>query len=117
MASFHLTSGRRIRRYDGRVFRHVVLFRWSPEATSEARQSVTTALRGLPDAIPSIRAYHLGDDAGVSDGNFDFVVLADFDDVSGYLAYRDHPLHQAVIAERIAPIVAERCALQFELEG
>ena len=61
-------------------------------------------------------AYRFGADAAVNDGNFDYVVVADFDDVAGYLAYRDHPAHQAAITEHIAPIVAERAAVQYQLE-
>ena len=41
-------------------------------------------------------------------------MVADFDDVEGHVIYRDHPAHRAVIAERIAPIVAERVAVQYE---
>jgi hypothetical protein len=97
------------------MFRHVVLFRWTPGATVAQKAAVTAALEALPSAIPSIRAYHVGADAGVNDGNHEYAVVADFDDVAGYLAYRDHPEHRAVIAERIAPILAERAAVQYEL--
>ena len=45
----------------------------------------------------------------------DFVVVADFDDVEGFLVYRDHPQHQWVIAELIAPFIETRNAVQYEL--
>ena len=54
----------------------------------------------------------LGTDAHVNEGNYDLVVVADFDDVDGYIVYRDHPDHQAVIREHVAPILAERAAIQ-----
>ena len=58
----------------------------------------------------------IGADARINDGNFDFVVVADFDDVNGYLVYRDHPDHHvAVITDHIRPILAERCAVQHEI--
>ena len=47
-------------------------------------------------------------------GNYDYVVVGEFDDVDGYLTYRDHPDHQAFIAELITSHVAERAAVQFE---
>ena len=75
---------------------------------------MATELSRLPALVPSLRAYRLGADLGVNPGNFDFAVAADFDDVDGYLAYRDHPEHRAIIAEFIQPIVAERAAVQFE---
>ncbi len=94
----------------------MVLFRWDPGATEAEKDAVSSALGDLPGAIPTIRAYHFGADAGINDGNFDYAVVADFDDATGYVAYRDHPAHHAVIADRIAPILAERTAVQYEAE-
>jgi len=94
------------------MFRHVVLLRWKPEATTEQRASVANGLAALPGLIPEIRTYTIGTDAHVNEGNYDLVVVADFDDVDGYLVYRDHPDHQTVIRERITPILAERAAIQ-----
>jgi len=94
------------------MFRHVVLLRWKPEATAAERFAVQSNLADLPARIPQIRNYEIGADAHVNDGNFDLVVVADFDDVADYLVYRDHPDHQAVIRERIQPILADRAAIQ-----
>jgi hypothetical protein len=99
------------------MFRHVVLFRWKPGTSDDAKAAVQQALAELPAAIPTLRDYRFGPDADVNAGNFEFAVVADFDDVAGYLVYRDHPAHQAVIAEHIAPALAERAAVQFELSG
>jgi hypothetical protein len=75
---------------------------------------VAAELRRLPSVVPSLRAYHLGTDLGINPGNFEFAVAADFDDADGYLAYRDHPEHRAIVAEFIQPVVAERAAVQYE---
>src|SRR5262245_1241468 len=98
------------------MFRHVVLLQWTAEATDAQRAAVVDALRLLPGAIPEIRQYDIGVDARVNEGNFDLVVVADFDDIDGYLVYRDHPQHQAVIAELMRPILAARAALQHALD-
>ncbi|WP_113704426.1 Dabb family protein [Nonomuraea lactucae] len=97
------------------MIRHVVLFTWTDAATDEQKEAVVTELRKLPAAIPQLRAYAFGPDAGINQGNHDFAVVADFDSVDDYLVYRDHPLHQAVIAEHIKPIVAARAAVQFSV--
>jgi hypothetical protein len=97
------------------MFRHVVMFTWKPEATREQKQRVLTELRTLPPLMSGMRAYHAGPDAGLAEGNFDFVVVADFDDVASFLAYRDHPAHRAVIDECITPIRAARGAVQYEI--
>jgi hypothetical protein len=96
------------------MFRHVVLLRWTAEATPEQRAAVKTGLETLPASIPEIRSYTVGADARVNEGNYDLVVVADFDTVADYLVYRDHPDHQTVIRERIVPILAERAAVQHE---
>jgi len=96
------------------MIRHVVLFRWTPEATAEQKQRVAAELSRLPALVPSLRDYRIGASLGVNPGTFDFAVAADFDDVDGYLAYRDHPEHQAIVTEFIQPIVTERAAVQYE---
>ena len=90
------------------------MFRWTPEATQEQKQRVTTELARLPALVPSLRAYRLGADLGLNPGNFEFAVAADFDDIDGYLAYRDDPGHRAIISQFIRPIAAQRAALQYE---
>jgi Stress responsive A/B Barrel Domain len=96
------------------MIRHTVMFRWVPEATPEQKQRVAAELSRLPALLPVLRAYHLGADLGLVEGNFEFAVAADFDDVEGYQAYRDHPEHRAIIAEFIQPIAAQRAAVQYE---
>ena len=96
------------------MLRHVVLFTWTPEATQDQRRAVAAELRKLPGLIPELRGYDVGPDAGINQGNHDFAVVADFADRAGYLAYRDHPAHRAVIDQHITPIVSARAAVQYE---
>jgi hypothetical protein len=63
-----------------------------------------------------VRAFASGPDAGLSQGNFDFAISADFDDQAGFVAYRDDPCHRDVIARYILPITALRVAVQFEFQ-
>lgn len=95
------------------MIRHVSLFTFAPDATAAQREAVTVALVALSEMIPELRSYHFGPDAGINEGNFDYAVVADFDDVDGYIAYRDHPEHRRVLVEVIAPIIAARSAVQF----
>lgn len=97
------------------MIRHVVLFHWKPEATDEQKRLASTELAALPTLVPSIRAFALGPDARINEGNADFVVTADFDDEAGYVAYRDDPEHRAIITKHLPAIVANRTAIQFRL--
>lgn len=97
------------------MLRHVVMFRWTEDTTADHVRVIQERLGGLPAAIPAIRRYELGPDAGLNEGNYDFVVVADFADPEDYVAYRDHPLHQAVIADHIRDHVAARAAVQYHV--
>jgi hypothetical protein len=97
------------------MLRHVVLLNWTREATGAQKQAVASELGKLPGVIDAIRRYQFGPDAGINPGNCDFAVLAEFDDVDGYLAYRDHPVHRKVIEDYISPIVASRSAIQYRI--
>ena len=96
------------------MLRHTVMFRWKPDTTPEQVAAIEEGLAALPGAIDTVRSFRFGRDAGINEGNFDFVVTADFDDRDGYLVYRDHPAHIAVVVERIRPQIADRAAVQFE---
>ena len=99
----------------GRVIRHVVVFRWIDGTTAEQVAAVADGLRALPAQVPTLRAYTVGPDLGLGEGRWDFAVVAEFDDAAGYQAYVDHPAHQAVVTDHIAPIRAERAHAQIEL--
>jgi len=92
------------------------MFRWTPETTREQKERVKEELGRLPELIPQVRAYHIGEDLGLAgDINFDFAVAADFDDLAGYLAYRENAEHQKIVETFIQPIVGARGAVQYEI--
>lgn len=97
------------------MIRHVVMFRFADGSPPDIAEQFSAALATLPGIIPGIRRYEFGPDAGINQGNHDFVVVADFDDETAYLAYRDHPEHQRLIRELFAPASAGRAAVQYEL--
>jgi hypothetical protein len=96
------------------MIRHVVMFRWTAEATEAQKRQVAADLGRLPGLLPVLRAYHVGPDLGLAEGNFEFAVVADFDDLEGLQAYRDNPEHREIIARFIQPIAAERAAVQYQ---
>jgi hypothetical protein len=94
------------------MIRHVVLFRFADTVTPADIESLVETLRTLPSMIPEIRRYECGPDVTGDAGNFDFAATAEFDDVAGYEAYRDHEGHREMIATRIRPLITERAAIQ-----
>ena len=92
------------------------MFQWTAEATDAAKVAAAAALAALPPQIPTVRDYRFGPDAGLAGTNWDFVVVADFDDEAAYLTYRDHPAHQAVIADVLQPMIAQRAGVQYRFD-
>jgi hypothetical protein len=97
------------------MIRHIVLLTLKSDAPSDAAATIVGALRGLPRMIPSIRDYQAGVDLAIAPGNATIAATAVFDDEAGYLEYRDHPAHRAVIHDHIDPVRESRAAIQFEV--
>lgn len=109
-------SGVLAQRYRARMFRHVVLLRFRPDDSGSVDatvRAVTEALAVLPSQIAALRSYEVGTDLGLAADNAHLAVVADFDDEAGYVAYRDHPAHRAVIEDLILPALESRTAAQF----
>lgn len=98
------------------MLRHVVMMQLSNHATEADVTAIVEGLRGLPALVPEIRSYSVGVDVGLAEGNYDLVVVGDFDDVDGYKAYSANADHQAVISERIKPFMAARSAVQYAVD-
>ena len=93
--------------------RHVVLLTFHAETEPAQIDAIIGALEALPGHIDEIRSFDVRTDAGLSEGNADLVIVADFDDADAWRRYQDHPEHQRVLAELIRPSLAGRCAAQF----
>ena len=97
------------------MIRHVACLTWKPGVTAAEVEAVRVALVALPGQVPEIRAYTVGSDLTLTDGNADFAIVADFDDADAWRRYQHHPAHRAVLTEQILPILAARAAVQLDL--
>lgn len=95
-------------------FRHVVLFRWTPESTAEQRDGALAALQQWGRDAAGFGTLTVGPDAGVAEGNFDTAVVVDFPDRAAYVDYAADERHHRMIAEHIRPILHSRAAVQHE---
>ena len=67
---------------------HVVAFRWKPGIPAGHVEVITDALRALAAQVGTARSYACGADARLADRpNFDYAIVATFDDVDGWKAY------------------------------
>jgi len=63
------------------MIRHVVVFTWSEATGEERRAAAVQALRRLRHDVGGMTSLVVAEDAGLSDGNADTVLIADFPDV------------------------------------
>ncbi len=97
------------------MIRHVVTFTWSPTADEEQVAATVAALRKLRQEVGGMTYLAVGEDAGLSDGNASAVLIADFADAEAFYRYAQDPVHLAVIAEYVRPILAARAAVQYDV--
>lgn len=97
------------------MIRHVALLTFVEGTTDAQVHAIETALATLPGRLPQLRGYAIGRDLAINEGNASFGVVAEFAGVDDYLAYRDDVEHRRIITELIAPVLAGRTAVQYEI--
>ena len=77
--------------------RHVVVFKYKPEATEAQIQEITDAFKALPDQIPGIIGFEHGINNSPEGLNQDFthVYLMTFENEEARDTYLPHPKHAA----------------------
>mmetsp|Transcript_37464 Transcript_37464/g.87603 ORF Transcript_37464/g.87603 Transcript_37464/m.87603 type:complete len:108 (-) Transcript_37464:344-667(-) len=98
--------------------RHVVMLKFKTGTDEKAAAAgITEGLATLPGKIPQIMSYVFGPDLGLSEGNYDYVITADFADSEAYKAYATHVEHVAVVTNVIKPHIAPggRVAVQLAI--
>ena len=93
------------------MIRHVVMWKFKP-GTREEMEKFLAGLRGLYGVIPQIRAQQVG--VNCVEGNYDAVLISDFDSLADLEAYKNDPRHQAVSALCKA-IREDRVAVDYEV--
>jgi hypothetical protein len=92
---------------------HVVVITVKDDVTDARVDAVLDGFRALSAAIPEIRAYNFGRDAGLSQNRFSLALVARFDSVEDFTIYRDHPSHQVFVRDLLGPIAQTRESTQF----
>lgn len=78
------------------VVRHIVVFKYTPDASEAQIQEITDAFRALKDKIPGIVSFEHGVNNSPEDKNqgFTHAYVMTFEDVEARDAYLPHPEHQ-----------------------
>ena len=98
------------------TIRHVVSWQLASADTAEKTEHarrISDELTGLVGVIPEIRTLEVGADVA-GGGNWDVVLIADFDDLAAVARYQVHPEHQRA-GVFIRSVVAARSCVDFEV--
>jgi hypothetical protein len=93
---------------------HVNLFAWKEGTTEADIEALGGELVRIRDEIPELTDLVFGPDLGLMDGNVDFAVIEEFDDIDAFHRYLAHPAHGRMVKEFVAPMLASRTAVQLE---
>ena len=101
------------------MVRHVCMFEFLDEAQGRSREEnvaiTKTMLEALPSKIDWIRAseVHLRSESA-PEGNWDLILISDFDSFEDLERYRVHPDHVAV-GTFMRPVRCARACVDFEI--
>ncbi|HUG50131.1 MAG TPA: Dabb family protein [Terrimesophilobacter sp.] len=99
------------------MLRHVVSWKLAAEdreVKSTQSAEIQRRLATLVPLVPSIRQLTVSADTAATAGNWDLVLIADYDDADGLAAYQTHPEHQKVAAF-IRSVISDRTCVDFVL--
>lgn len=81
------------------MIKHIVFFKFKPEADAAAVAEIEQGLNALPGKITEIKAFQVGRDVIRSERSYDMALVSDFEDLAALDRYQVHPEHQAVVAK------------------
>jgi hypothetical protein len=95
---------------------HVLTINWNEHATPARIARFHERLLSYARSASGVLFFACGGDLRLLPGNADYAIVATFDSVAAFDAYRDHPEHLALTTEDLVPIVADRSRVQLETE-
>ena len=94
---------------------HILLMRWTEEASQEAIDNVLSELRGLKSKIAGIMDLSCGANFSERAKGYTLALVMRFADRPALEAYFPHPEHQRVVQDVINPIRADTLILDYEI--
>lgn len=108
------------------MLRHVAMGRWIEGVVEEQRQAAIAGLRELTRTVEHLGTVAVHRDSGLArEGevdhapvdNHDVIVVGDFPDWRRFREYMEHPEHRKLSAERLALVLTDTAAIQYEVPG
>lgn len=92
---------------------HIWSMTFTEQATAEQRAAFVDATAALPSQIEGVTSFRSGVDLGLSSGNYDVSIVAEFADEHAWRAYIEDPAHVAFVENHVTPLCASWGAIQM----
>ena len=92
------------------MIRHIVMWKFRPGTEAE-QKAFLEGLRGLQGVIPQLKRSEVA--VNVGQGNYDVVLVSEFESLEALDAYKNDPRHKAVSA-LCKSIRTDRVAVDYE---
>ena len=92
------------------MIRHIVMWKFRPGTEAEQGQFLT-GLRGLQGVVPQLLRSEVA--VNVGEGNYDAVLVSEFESLEALEAYKNDPRHKAV-SQLCKSIRVDRVAVDYE---
>ena len=92
------------------MIRHIVMWKFRPGTEAEQEQFLT-GLRGLQGVVPQLLRSEVA--VNVGEGNYDAVLVSEFESLEALEAYKNDPRHKAV-SQLCKSIRVDRVAVDYE---
>lgn len=97
------------------MIKHIVLFKFKASEDKLQRiQDIKKELEKLPSHIKELQSLTVGININASE-TWDMSLEATVNDLEALATYANHPLHQRIVKEMIAPIKADRSCVDYQL--
>ncbi len=99
------------------MIRHIVMFSLLDQAEGASKAENALLIKGMLESlrgrIPEIRALEVGINLNHAPGEWDLVLVSEFDDMEALFRYQKHPEHVKV-GEFIMKVRKERAFVDYE---
>ncbi len=97
------------------MIRHFVLLKWNQVLSEEQLTTFNAAYAALPKQIPTIRNIAHGPDKQFYPGNYDYVLMLDFDNKADLDEYVASPAHAELLEKIVGPFLEGWAIAQIEI--
>ena len=95
------------------MIRNVVLLKLKAGTPPETLERLANELQGMQ--IPGLINISAGSDAGLREGNMDFVIIVDLEDEAAYRTYDEDAEHNRIRRDLVAPVVERVERIQYRV--